>query len=228
MDLSDNLISAVKGFEGYTPRAHGDYKQTSIGYGTKALPGQTTITREQAEVALRNELAKHASLVDTAAQQYGLNLAPAQRDALISFSYNTGSGPRLLERAGGDLSKIPALMGDYVNVTEKDGTKHPLAGLVSRRNAEISMFTGGPYAGLPSTTVARSQGSEGAANAPVASLPQLLSGDIPMLPPVESLTIPKIPTRSQVAQLQMPPVVNNSVKIAESLPSLFIDPSLIQ
>lgn len=223
MDLSDNLISAVKGFEGFTPRAHGDYKQTSIGHGTKALPGQTTITREQADAALRAELAKHADAMNAVAQQYGLHLAPTQQDALVSFDYNTGAGRRLLERAGGDLSKIPALMGEYVNVTEADGSKHPLAGLVSRRNAEISMFTGGPYAGLPSNTVAASA-PMAQANAPVASLPSLVSG----LPSAESLKIPTKAPRSQVAQLQMPPVVNNSVKIAESLPSLFIDPSLIQ
>jgi GH24 family phage-related lysozyme (muramidase) len=223
MDLSDNLINSVKGFEGFTPRAHKDYKQTSIGHGTKALPGQTTITREQADLALRAELAKHAAMVDAAAQRYGLHLAPTQRDALVSFDYNTGSGPRLLERAGGDLSKIPALMGEYVNVTEADGSKHPLAGLVSRRNSEISMFTGGPYAGLPSQTVSNST-PLAQANAPVASLPALVSG----LPSVESLQIPTKATRSQVAQLQMEPVRNDSIRIAQSLPSLFIDPSVVQ
>lgn len=226
--VDPTLLSFVEQQEGFSPRAKWDYKQNSVGYGTKAdYPGQV-VTRDQAASMLANELASRGAAVNNLAQQYGYNFGPAQQNALTSFSYNLGQGAlnRVLQKAGGDASQIPSLMSQYVNVTEANGSKHPLSGLVSRRNAEVAMFTGGPYAAAPSQTVAQPPTATAQANAPVASLPATLSSDTaaslpPILPNVASVpTIPKLPTQFS-PQVTFTPVRNDSVRIAQNLPELF-------
>lgn len=204
MDLSPDLINMVKGFEGFTPRAKWDYKQSSVGYGTRAQsPGQV-VTRGQAEQMLQTELAKHAASVDQAAQQYGYALAPEQRDALISFSFNTGAGPRVLQKAAGDISALPVLMSQYVNVTKPDGTKQPLPGLVDRRRREVIPF----IAAGPQQTVEAAPTQTTQINYPVASIPAAPLPDFRG----KGNTVPK-PV----------PVSNDALRIAQSLPSLFVD-----
>jgi hypothetical protein len=47
MALDQSYLDAIKGFEGYTPQAQWDYKQSSSGYGTKAQPGDENIPPDQ-------------------------------------------------------------------------------------------------------------------------------------------------------------------------------------
>jgi lysozyme len=213
-ELDQNLIQLVKGFEGFTPKAQWDYKQSSVGYGTRATsPGQT-VTRDQAEGMLANELSKHVGAVNNFANQYGYAFGPAQQNALASFSFNLGPGVlnRVLQQAGGDTSKIPGLMNQYVNVTEADGSKHALPGLVARRNAEASLFSGGPYAALPSQTVAGTAPLSGV-NTPVA--------DLPIMPTIATQTAKATPVQIPRSQRIVSQVPNQSLKLAASLPDLF-------
>jgi hypothetical protein len=168
---------------------------------------------------LANELSKHVGAVNNFANQYGYAFGPAQQNALASFSFNLGPGVlnRVLQQAGGDTSKIPGLMNQYVNVTEADGSKHALPGLVARRNAEASLFSGGPYAAMPSQTAAAAPTATTQANSPVASLPILPQS--PLASTVASL--PKLPTRPTTPQVAFTPIQNDSVKLAQNLPDLF-------
>jgi GH24 family phage-related lysozyme (muramidase) len=134
--LSAPLISRVKELEGFDDDAYGDFKQTSIGYGTRAKPGETKITREEAEIRLQEELAMHARRVDAEAKRYGVTLTQNQRDALTSFDFNTGSVKRVFERAKGDTSKIPDIMSEW----KFAGGKPILAG---RRAKEVAWFNEG-------------------------------------------------------------------------------------
>lgn len=129
------LVDFVKGFEGFNPNAYADGAQTSIGWGTRANPGESSISQEEADRRLAEELQSHADRVDQAAAAARYNLTPQQRNALISFDYNTGRGVDLIGRAGGDLSFIPNKMKEYVNFQGKQ-----LPGLVKRRQAEIDLF----------------------------------------------------------------------------------------
>jgi GH24 family phage-related lysozyme (muramidase) len=73
--LSDSLIATVKDLEGFSPNAFGDYKQDSIGYGTRARSHNETLTKEEADARLREELSMHASRIDSAAQKAGVKLS---------------------------------------------------------------------------------------------------------------------------------------------------------
>lgn len=129
------LLDMVKQFEGFNPNAYGDFKQTSVGYGTRARFEGETLTEAEAEQRLREELTMHAARVDTLAKQKGVALTPEQRRALVSFDFNTGAVHRIFERAGADTSKFAAIMKEWKSAGGKE-----LPGLVSRRAAEARAF----------------------------------------------------------------------------------------
>lgn len=133
--LDAETIQLVKGLEGFIPRAYSDYKQTSVGYGTRAkYPGESLNTA-QADARLREELSMHASRIDVAAKDAGFKLTPKQRAALISFDFNTGRGAALMETSD-DMDEVKRRMGLYV----KAGGKK-LSGLVNRRKKELEYFS---------------------------------------------------------------------------------------
>lgn len=133
-----DLISLVKEFEGYNPNAYADYKQTSIGYGTRAKAGERSISKEEAERRLADELVKSRQRVEALNKKAGYNLAPHEIDALTSFDYNTGRLEQLTENGTRDRATIAAKMLEY----RKAGGK-VLPGLVKRREAERQVFLHG-------------------------------------------------------------------------------------
>ena len=133
--LSESLLSNVKDMEGLYLKAYPDFKQHSVGYGTRAKGAGETITKEEAESRLVAELSMHANRVDKAAQQVGMALTPGQRDALISFDFNTGQGDYLITSSGGNAAEIVRRMALY---TKAGGKTNP--GLVNRRRKEVAMF----------------------------------------------------------------------------------------
>lgn len=137
LDLT--LVDAVKGMEGFYETAYSDYKQHSVGYGTRAKSPSERITKEEADKRLRKELAMHVGRIDDAAKKGGYKLTAGQRNALTSFDFNTGKGAYLLETSGGDLQEVARRMGLYTKVTEK-GKKVDLPGLVARRKKELEIF----------------------------------------------------------------------------------------
>lgn len=133
--LGKSAVGMVKQFEGFNPSAYPDFKQTSVGYGTRATSPDETLTEPQAAARLESELATHAKRVDAFAKQYKVELTPEQSDALISFDYNTGDVHRIFERAGSDKDKYPAIMKEW---RKAGGAVQP--GLVRRRAAEAKAF----------------------------------------------------------------------------------------
>jgi lysozyme len=146
MKLSDNGLRLIKGFEGYHRRLPDGSCTTyycpanvlTIGYGcTEGIKEGDVWTEVQAEEALRHEIAKHEAavlrLVTTAINQN-------QYDALVSFSYNCGSGAlsksTLLKRVNaGDFQAAGREFGKW----NKGGGK-VLPGLVARRAREAALF----------------------------------------------------------------------------------------
>lgn len=140
--LDPQYIDEIKGFEGYSPAAAWDYKQSSSGYGTKAQPGDENLPPEQLkaihEQRLTDEIAKAAAHVDSVNPE----LPPGARAALISLTYNAGPG---WAKAGlGDLVRAGDLQGAQQRILEynKAGGK-VLPGLVDRRAKEASWFDAG-------------------------------------------------------------------------------------
>jgi len=141
--VSDNLIDAMKGFEGLFLEAYvcpgGSW---TIGYGHTAgvYEGQT-ITEEEAKALLREDLASREDHVRRYAEKAGVRLTQGQFDALVDFAYNLGTGcfdeSGLAEMIGkGDLDGAAAHMQEYVYTKDKNGNKVKLGGLVTRRAAE--------------------------------------------------------------------------------------------
>ncbi len=142
-ELSPEYADAIKGFEGYAPRAQWDYKQNTNGYGTKAqYPGEV-IDRDTAEQRFQTEVGKASGYVD----QIAPNAPPGVKAALTSLTYN--AGPGWMGSGLGDLVRA----GDYAGAAERfqqynkaGGQVNP--GLVSRRAKEAAWF-GAPL-GAPS------------------------------------------------------------------------------
>jgi GH24 family phage-related lysozyme (muramidase) len=193
-DVSGSLIDFIKGFEGFSPTPYEDYGQTSIGYGTRAQPGDTSITKEEATRRLEEEVAEAAGYVNTAISNRGITgLTQRQIDALTSFTYNNGpgrpSGPvsgsgglrELLDSDNGrrDWTTISAAMPRYV----KGYVGGPvLRGLVKRRALEVAFGNHSSESGIDITgsnagidlNNPASGGFPGSAN-PAQHLPQLES-----------------------------------------------------
>lgn len=86
---SEDLVELVKEFEGFVDKAYWDVDHWSIGYGTPSTKG-ATITRKEADLALRDYLDVMEDLVNEFADAQRLNLNQGQFDALVSFTYNCG------------------------------------------------------------------------------------------------------------------------------------------
>ncbi len=135
------LLDVVMGFEGWNPQAYGDYKQWSVGYGTKAKHPGEVIDQEEGKRRLQAELDQARGYVT----QKFPNLAPNQADALTSFTYNLGPGwmsqPTRLRAA---LEKGDAQAAAQVMQLYNKAGGEVLPGLVKRRASEAAMFLGGP------------------------------------------------------------------------------------
>lgn len=145
-EVGDSSMNLVKRFEGFEPEAKWDYKQYSVGYGSVGKKGEK-ITREEAEKRLKSELTVAALAVDSYNEKY--NWTPNERDALISFAYNVGTGKEGLQNLlkNGTRSKedIAKFIIQYYNVTTTDKKtgkkiKSPSKGLLIRRKAERDLF----------------------------------------------------------------------------------------
>jgi len=82
-----DLTGFIKTHEGFSANSYPDGKQTSIGYGTRAQPGEQTISRDVAEQRLNDEVGKAAAFVEKTAP----NAPPPVKHALTDLTYNAGT-----------------------------------------------------------------------------------------------------------------------------------------
>lgn len=136
-------IALIKEFEGcrltaYKPVAAEPFYTIGYGrYGPDVKAGMT-ITEAQAEAYLREDLWQAEQSVNSSYYcPVTAQLNQNQFDALVSFTYNCGSGNlKLLCRDGRTLAQI----ADHLPAYNKDVTGKVLAGLVRRRAAEVKLF----------------------------------------------------------------------------------------
>ena len=140
LQVTGNLASLVKGFEGYSSTAYWDKGQWSIGHGTKASGEGATITKAEAEAALNSNLASARSTVVAHQEKYGYDWSENQVDALTSFTYNLGAGglSQLTDNGSRGDDTISEMMLEY---NKADGETLP--GLTKRRQVESKLFTQG-------------------------------------------------------------------------------------
>jgi len=149
-DMADKFIQS---HEGFSPKAYGDYAQTSIGYGTKGQPGQT-MTQPQAVAAEQAERSQvEAALSKIPAFK---SLPPQAQAGLISAGYNLGAGVFEPNKTlGADLASgnTQKLAQDLLGFNHAGGQVNP--GLTKRRQEEAMMILGGgqqPQGGSSLTT----------------------------------------------------------------------------
>lgn len=138
--VSDQLVAFVKKKEGFSAKAFWDHKQYSIGYGTKANGPDEVIDEAEADRRLREHLEKTQKIVSDFGAQKGYNWDQNQIDALSSFVYNLGPGALNQVTAGGTRTN-EQIAEAIVKYNKASGQVS--AGLTSRRNEELAMFTSG-------------------------------------------------------------------------------------
>ena len=130
------LINFIKKHEDFSPIPYWDYKQYSIGYGTKALPNDKQISKSEAIERLKKEVEKHRNVVVKAGEKWGYDWTPQQIDALTSFRYNVGSIGALTANGTRDNKTISRKILEYTKAGKKT-----LPGLETRRKDEHIMFS---------------------------------------------------------------------------------------
>lgn len=133
--VTPGLVAFIKKAEGFSAKAYWDYKQYSIGYGTKATSANETITEAEATQRLIEEIHKADALVTAKFP----NLPLGQHQALIDLTYNAGSGWE--EQSLGKqvaAQKIDSIKADILQYNHAGGQVN--AGLTARREAEVSWF----------------------------------------------------------------------------------------
>lgn len=133
--VTPGLVAFIKKSEGFSAKAYWDYKQYSIGYGTKATSANETITEAEATARLIDEIHKADALVTAKFP----NLPLGQHQALLDLTYNAGSGWE--EQSLGKqvaAQKIDSIKADILQYNHAGGQVN--AGLTARREAEVSWF----------------------------------------------------------------------------------------
>ena len=149
--VSDELVDFVKYFEGFSETCKPDNTQYSIGYGT-VCPGSDadheagkvhTITEKEAKTALNKELQSAADAVSKFASKQGLSLSQSQFEALVSFSYNCGTG----WMSADGIFRQAVLEGKTGNDFLYAITLWSVGGvgLAKRRLCEANMYLNGEY-----------------------------------------------------------------------------------
>ena len=135
MNVSKKAIDLIKKYEGCHLTAYVcPAGKNTIGYGhTAGVSLGMTITKEQAEAYLQQDIAKHEKNVSYYDSKYRWN--QNEFDALVSFSFNMGSIKQLTKSGTRSRATISKKMLEYIN-----GGGMVLNGLVRRRKEEQALF----------------------------------------------------------------------------------------
>ncbi len=151
LTISNNGINLIKTFEGCRLTAYQDSANIwTIGYGhTSGVTNGQIITQEQADAYLKEDCTTAERAINSYANY---NWNQNQFDALVSFTFNCGTGNLKTLTANGTrtISEISAKIAAY---NKADGKV--LQGLIKRRTAEKELFDKAVSAGS-STTISTS------------------------------------------------------------------------
>ena len=123
-------------------------------YGADVTQGMT-ITQEKADELLRSDLIVYEADVNRICNYLDLN--QNQFDALVSFTYNCGSG-NLLKLTKSQTRSCKGI-AEHIEAYNKGANNQVLAGLVRRRKEEKELFLREvePVADLPELTLVEKQ-----------------------------------------------------------------------
>lgn len=149
--MSEEGVQFIKDNEGFVKYAVWDYAQWSIGYGSRCEKDEFPdgITEEEADYRLRVMLAEFEKTLDAFEKKIGRTLTQQQYDALLSFTYNVGSG--WMSNSSYNINKLVTTGAytemEFVNTIGSwiNAGGETLAGLVRRRMDEANMYLNGQY-----------------------------------------------------------------------------------
>lgn len=154
MTASEPCVAFIKKFEGFSSKPYYDYGQHTVGYGTKCPTDKyfdylaNGIPVEEAEALLRETLTDIAdTLQKKLIDPYNLTFTQHQFDALVSFSFNVGTGWMTYDSILRNAVLSNAEEDDLVyafSLYSTAGGKY-LTGLVNRRLCEANIFLNGVY-----------------------------------------------------------------------------------
>lgn len=143
---SENVVSLIKQYEGFSASAYPDGNQWTIGYGTTGTAGQF-ISEYEADMALRSTLSTISEKINQFAAANGLFLSQNQHDALVSFSFNCGTewttqGGRFYEAVvrHASVNEFLFAISLWANVGSTPNTN-----LLNRRLSEANLYLNGVY-----------------------------------------------------------------------------------
>lgn len=141
MKISKNGLQMIKNFEGLILVASNKLDGVwTVGYGcTDGVKPYQRITEKDAEKMLLREISKHETYVNKYAIHLKLN--QNQFDALVSFSYNCGSGnlKKLVADKNGKATRDKKTIAEKMLLYNKCNGK-VMRGLVNRRKKEYDLF----------------------------------------------------------------------------------------
>ena len=149
---SEQCIDYLKQAEGFSATAFWDYQQYSIGYGSRCKLHQypNGITKDEADELLREILYEFEQDLDAFIKKNSVKLSDQEYDALIAFTYNTGSEWMRSSRLAsllisGDYTEneIASAMGIWCHVGSSD--PQISSALITRRMREVNIFLYGNY-----------------------------------------------------------------------------------
>jgi GH24 family phage-related lysozyme (muramidase) len=133
--VDQGLVDFIKKQEGFRATAYWDYKQNSIGYGTKATSANEVIDQAEAERRLRAEIV----VADNLVKGFAPNLPKGIHQALLDLTYNAGSGwEHASLGAAVKAEKWDTVKADILQYNHAGGQVN--AGLTARREAEVTWF----------------------------------------------------------------------------------------
>ncbi len=154
LKVSDALLNYVKRFEGFHAIPYWDHAQWTVGFGSHCPSDKLEqykkegIPMADAEVLLASSLNGYGEKVKEFAKKEGITLTQAKFDALVSFTYNLGTG--WMSQKDGTMrnavvkgytgNEFLAAISVYCNA----GGSY-MAGLMVRRLTEANMYLNGVY-----------------------------------------------------------------------------------
>jgi GH24 family phage-related lysozyme (muramidase) len=178
----NNLVSVGYGHQ----IKDSEYQQGFIDAGGEKIPIvgsrgiDTVMSKEQGKALLAADLGTYEQKAKGPLKDQWDTLAPAQKAALISYAYNTGTTRSLVKRGLGDaIAKNDAKAGGEIIATKGIQTAggKPFPPLVKRRATEGALF-----ASAGSATSPVSAASGGVATGPTSGYPATLHGKEAIIP----------------------------------------------
>ncbi len=163
LTISDNGVSFIKAFEGFSAVPQWDYSQYSIGYGSYCPPDmvdhytKNPIDEAKATEMLVSELQSKIGYVRTFLKKYDLTVTQGQFDALVSLTYNIGqkwstSTGYYIHKALAAEQWDPNFIIYSLSLYSTAGGEY-LKGLINRRLAEANMFINDVYQKSPTSNM---------------------------------------------------------------------------